>query len=164
MKTDNISEVIKSIDDHLEGMIRGVEEAKKDVAAQVFKKVVKRSPVWSGPYVKNHRIGIGKIDRRSGKSASAVGSVFPPKMSEAEAQALKAEISEWETGILKGKKINLETPIYISNSIGHAVQVEYIGWKKTPAHHVYGLTYEEILVKLDNIIKVSLSENAKIKK
>jgi hypothetical protein len=84
---------------------------------------------------------------------------------EAEAEALKSEIAEWETGILKRKKVDLEKPIYISNSIGHARNVEYIGFQSmTQPYRVYGLTYQEVLAKLHNLVKISLSENAVMKK
>ena len=165
MKTDNIDEVCQSLDRIANGILEAAAEAKKDVAAEVFKGVAKRSPVWSGPYVKSHRIGIGKIDKRSAKPAIGIDGKLPPKMPEAEAEALKSEIAEWETGILKRKKVDLEKPIYISNSIGHARNVEYIGFQSmTQPYRVYGLTYQEVLAKLHNLVKISLSENAVMRK
>ena len=165
----------QSLDDFVKGAIDAATDAKKEAAAECFKRVVKKSPVWSGPYVKSHKIGVGKIDRRAAKSViqadmensqqgMASEILYPQKMSSAEAAALKSELNEFETRILLGKKVNIDIPIYVSNSVSHASEVEYIGWKKTGPYHVYGLTAEEMKTRLSQILKLKVSQNADLKK
>jgi hypothetical protein len=155
--------VKRSLDDFIEGAIEAAEETKKKAAAECFRAVMKKSPVWSGQYIRSHRVGIGKLDKRHGKSSLGSSFAFPPKMEESAANSLKASLNEFETRILLGKKISIDKSIYISNSIGHAADVEYIGWKYTGPHHVFGLAAEKMKTRFPQILKLEVSQNAKLK-
>jgi hypothetical protein len=166
----------QSLDDFVRAAIEAVEETKKTAAVKCLGKVITKSPVWSGPYVKSHHIGVGNIDLRSEQPFfGTLDEVIMNKLSDGQALSLKRECYQKEKSKLKNN-IPIETPVYVSNSIGYANAVEYgfstniSGGRSGGAsitvqpHHVYGLTVEEIKINLPNILKLEVSKNIKLNK
>ena len=113
-------------------------------ANATMKSLVSLSPVWSGSYVKSHRVGINFKDPRHAPVHHIVHVAlnnwyFPvSKMSSAMATRLRNKVAE-----VREKNLSAAKPgdkIIISNSIDYAPTVEYIGWEKTGPYHVYAKT------------------------
>jgi len=162
----------QSLDDFVKGAIDAAADAKKEAAAECFKRVVKKSPVWGGGYISSHNIGIGVIDKSidHGPNENIPEAMlidpetgFGIQLSIAQKVELRASMSAKANSVI-GQQVNIEVPIYVSNSMYHANRVEYIGWNKTGPYHVYGLTAEEMKTRLSQILKLKVSQNADLKK
>jgi len=118
---------------------------KRAIAREAFRRIVRRSPVSSGNYVKSHRVGISKTESGRGISRGhepVLPFAFSNKVPEATAEGIKAQVLAKRIPYISRAK--LHDVITISNSIPYAHIVEYVGWKKTSAYHVYGLTAQEL--------------------
>jgi len=148
---------------------KGEKTYKQELTQEAFKSLVDLSPVSTGSYVLSHRIGINQKDtsvtlkkgpnpglykvlafgnpaRASALHEKAVFRSLKKAKTTAKPKALK-QINK------KLKKIGPDDSVIISNSIPHAVNVEYVGWMKTPPYQVYGLTYEYLRLKEKSIMK-----------
>jgi len=110
-------------------------ELRVSLAREAFTRIVARSPVSTGSYCLSHRISVG-----GSRDPSVTRKIFVTNDQEAvKTTALKQ--------LAKLLNVGPFDPITISNSISHNINVEYIGWKKTPAYHVFGLTFIELFIK-----------------
>jgi hypothetical protein len=121
--------------------IQRLDIAKQEIAKEIFTRVITRSPVDTGSFCLSNKVGIGVIDH------SKVFKTVPAL----NATAIKAEALA--AGVAKIMSSGSADTIYISNSIPHALIVEKLGWKNTPAYFVYGLSLAGVRVKLPQIIK-----------
>jgi hypothetical protein len=115
----------QEIKDHVSDVIR-------NAALEAINVIVFASPVWSGAYVKSHRLSIN-----GSPVAKAIESPFRigPKMSKFKADLLR---------IMVRKKLQSEYRIIspfqlvvIKNEAKHCLDVEYLGSAKYGAHYVY---------------------------
>jgi len=129
---------------------RTVTNVTKAIVKDVYTRIVNKSPVWTGSYVSSHRIGIDKIDGTiTDLHPDEFTDRFPPQADFMEAERFKAEAMDQ-----KFRMDILQYPlkkVIISNSIHYADKVEYLGWKKTPAYHVYGLSREETVASINTV-------------
>jgi hypothetical protein len=130
------------------GIKRDLIQQKRLAARMTLRKLLNRSPARSGSYMKSHNVGISKTEtgRGIGKSHAKVhiGKPFLPEMNNAERLSLAAQLYAQKNGYISAARLNDSITIY--NVIPYANQVEYLGWVKTPAHHVYGLTVAEMQI------------------
>lgn len=115
------------------------------------------SPVWSGDYVKSHRVGIQKTSAGRGVGLGShpvtPGKFAIPKMSESKAISLKNELYQKKKGYISTAQP--KDSIVISNNIHYADRVEFIGWIKTRPHYPYTLTMQDMRIKFPIIVKTS---------
>jgi len=110
--------------------------AVRTVAHEVYNHIVNNTPIWTGSYMLSHRVGINQkssepptyVNQEEGFLGLAPGQADEYR-SRAYSRILDLSIQD-----------NIQF-VYISNDIGHAADVEYIGWANTPAYHVYGKAY-----------------------
>lgn len=123
---------------------------------EALRRIVERSPVWTGAYVKSHRVGIKKSKTGRGFSGThepvvfaPPGGPYPKRMSEAQANALRKQIYNK----LKSRisRVEIGDTVAIFNNIPYADRVEFIGWPPpewtgmSPGpYHVYSLTKAEM--------------------
>jgi len=139
--------------------------AKQDLARKTLAKLVARSPVLTGQYILSHKVGINEPDlsyehtlptlklRKNISKGKQIGTNIGVNRRSVEMKAKSV-------GQQKIMQAGYKDTIYISNSVPHAVNVEYLGWAKKPALHVYGLTKAEMRLQAQAIVKAF--ENKKL--
>ena len=147
-----MSKFKKEIDDFKQDLLEDIATVKRRLADETFDAVVRNSPVpkgstagveapfSKGSYVKSHRIGI------NGNSAT------PPTRLMAANPAAPMEAAA-EKRHLKGIK-PFDT-VVLHNDIGHAPEVEHIGWAKTRPYEPYRKAFDFIIKrfrKLDGLL------------
>lgn len=123
---------------------------KREMARQALSYMIKLSPVWTGAYVKSHKVGVNSVDGTFEQPDPFMNLL--KKKTEAQAYAIKAETEAVNTAKLQAAT-RIFDEIYISNSAPHAMMVEYIGWKKTGPYHIYKKTQLKVKSIGANIIK-----------
>ena len=117
---------------------------KNKFATDYIKQLIVASPFYTGSYINSHSIGINLINYNFNylpHGSTSRGEVSASVLARAAAKIKTA--GEFDT-------------IYISNSIPHAINVEYTGWEfpglanagSIAAYHTYGLTYQAMRMKL----------------
>ena len=132
MKNDT-SQIKKAFGQAKQGIKEASREFRIDVATKAFKRIVARSPIHTGSYVLSHRIGV------KAKDSSVAMRLFPAVNKEGVKKEALGEL-------IKLKQVGPFDTIIISNCIPHNINVEYVGWKHTPAYQVYGLTFIELFM------------------
>jgi len=149
----------EDIDKFLEQLETGVNKRKRKLALTAAKKLTNKSPVLTGLYVKNHKVGIDKINTKMtgeywmdlpGMDKFGVLFYATPKSIVNQLAKKKKAFEKMKTKIMITK---LSDTIFISNPVYYADIIEYIGWEKTPARHVYGLTAGELILAAPAIMK-----------
>jgi len=136
MASTTLPQLSKQFDRASEEINQSCQIAIKNIATEVYAQVIENTPIWTGSYLLSHRVGI------NGKSSE------PPTYTnqDIEFTGLSQDtVSAYKDQAWK-RILSIETSeqiesVYISNDIGHAAHVEYIGWTMTPAYHVYGKAY-----------------------
>ena len=140
---------------------------KRKSAEKAFTKLVRRSPVWTGAYVRSHQIGIGKPDlsyvQISFKSRpelwefSSSPRGLPPRASAGQAASIKNGMMNRK---MKLKNVKSTEAIYLTNSVPHAKNVEYLGWpdfKHSPnPYYVYTRTALEMPATIRRMMRIKL--------
>jgi hypothetical protein len=137
------------------GIKRDVVKAKRLAARIALKKLLNRSPARTGSYMSSHNIGISKskTGRGIGQKFTSISPDFTgaqiqenigfmPRMLGPAKLALAASLYAKKNTRISTAQLGDTITIY--NVIPYADKVEYLGWKKTPAYHVYGLTVAEL--------------------
>lgn len=134
----------KKFEEQLDAFVDRVEAevwfAKIIAARFVAKKLVEFSPVWSGPFVKSHRLGIDWKDPtyQIFKTVDDTAVMLAMKVSSTKAKAIKNAVlaklqnEAFEIGIKDNKVI-------LSNCIPYGPAVEYLYGPRN-GYHVYGKT------------------------
>lgn len=99
----------------------------KKVAGEMLRQVVTRSPVDSGAYRGNHRVGVGSVDTTADKSQT-------------ENTAIQRGVATIQAGGGLGKIV------YISNSLPYATKIEF-GHSMQAPNGVYALSFQSIVNK-----------------
>lgn len=140
----------KDIDNFLDQLKTGINKKKNRFALVAAKKLTNRSPVLTGLYVRNHKVGIGKINTKMtgeywmdlpGMDKFGITVFAKPKSETKQNIKRKKAFTKMRPKITAAK---FENHIFISNRVHYANEVEYIGWKRTGPYHVYGLTSGEL--------------------
>lgn len=120
--------------------------------------VIERTPVWTGSYLLSHRVG---INAKSTEPPTYINqhpefNGLTPGEEEAYRQKAMMQANKIQTA----QNIN---SVWVSNGIGHAPDVEYIGWPSgKPPYHTYGLTYTWLKASMPSTlagtIKITMSK------
>ncbi len=152
MDDANTKEFFIELDEFVDEIEHDVKAIMHKTAEYAFEQVVKLSPVWAGDYVKSHRIGINSIDpsfTATDFSPDQSFGMYPDKVSPPVAAAFRAAALNRTNEIMVEK---LGDTIYISNSAGHAEDVEFGSPDgKTPERHVYHQATQKTKVYLENL-------------
>jgi hypothetical protein len=111
-----------------------IDDFRNQIAEDLVKRIIARSPVQTGSYVLSHRVGADGADNSIAMRPDTYIEQNPDGLRTQVLADLAAEIKRVPKGV----------SIYVSNSVGHAPNVEYIGWKRRGPYHVYGLSVMEI--------------------
>ena len=106
-------------------MVENVDSFTKKVAGEMLQQVVMRSPVLTGQYRGNHRVGINSINPTANDDTSG---------------ALEKGIATINGSVVYGKMI------YISNSLPYATKIEF-GHSKQAPNGVYALSFQSVVSK-----------------
>lgn len=99
----------------------------KRIAGEMLQQVVMRSPVDSGAFRGNHRVGVGSVDTTADKSQT-------------ENNALQRGLATIQSGGGLGKIV------HISNSLPYATKIEF-GHSMQAPNGVYSLSFQSITNK-----------------
>ena len=108
-------------------VLEDADDFSKKVAGEVLQQVVTRSPVDSGAFRSNHRVGVGSVDTTADKSQT-------------ENTALQRGVATIQAGGGLGKIV------YISNSLPYATKIEF-GHSMQAPNGVYALAFQSITNK-----------------
>lgn len=130
-------------------------EAHDDVAMIVYrttvfalKTIVENSPVWSGAYVRSHRLSVnGAPVAEPVQSPKEIG----PRLPDAAAIALRKLVFQ-EQMAHYGEKLPFST-VVISNDADHARLVEFVGTGFVNARYVYTRTADKVRAKLHTLTR-----------
>jgi hypothetical protein len=129
------------VDDYLKRLKKVINKSKQNMAKAGLNELIKSSPVWTGAYIKSHKVTANKIDSQHEPVIeffiiNQITYNFGPKMLAAAVQALKIQtLAKLATKI---SATDFNDTIYISNSIPYANQIEYLGWEKSGPYHTFG--------------------------
>lgn len=108
-------------------VLEDADDFSKKVAGEMLQQVVTRSPVDSGAFRGNHRVGVGSVDTRADKSQT-------------ENNALQRGLATIQSGGGLGKLV------YISNSLPYATKIEF-GHSMQAPNGVYSLSFQYVSSK-----------------
>ena len=108
-------------------VLEDVDDFSKKVAGEMLQQVVTRSPVDTGAFRGNHRVGVGSVDTTADKSQT-------------ENTAIQRGIATIQAGGGLGKIV------YISNSLPYATKIEF-GHSMQAPNGVYALSFQSIANK-----------------
>lgn len=156
-------------------------EVMRIAARETAKEIISRSPVRSGAYIKSHILDIGRDKIRTTRIERIVTKIkairsmitglftgvhtkdpakwhapmFPAYLSQVQEQKLRKLRLQELTAEIEARMNNKVDTVTFRNNIPYAVNVEYTGWRVTPAYHVYGLAKLAVAAKEKVIIKVA---------
>ena len=108
-------------------VLEDADDFSKKVAREVLQQVVTRSPVDSGAFRGNHRVGVGSVDTTADKSQT-------------ENTAIQRGVATIQAGGGIGKIV------YISNSLPYATKIEF-GHSMQAPNGVYALSFQSAVNK-----------------
>lgn len=108
-------------------VLEDADDFSKKVAGEILSQVVTRSPVDSGAYRGNHRVGVGSVDTTADKSQT-------------ENTAIQRGVATIQAGGGIGKIV------YISNSLPYATKIEF-GHSMQAPNGVYALSFQSVVNK-----------------
>lgn len=108
-------------------LLEDADDFSKKVAGEMLQQVVTRSPVDSGAFRGNHRVGVGSVDTTADKSQT-------------ENNALQKGLATIQSGGGLGKIV------HISNSLPYATKIEF-GHSMQAPNGVYALSFQSIANK-----------------
>lgn len=108
-------------------VLEDADDFSKKVAGEMLSQVVTRSPVDSGAYRGNHRVGVGSVDTTADKSQT-------------ENTAIQRGVATIQAGGGLGKIV------YISNSLPYATKIEF-GHSMQAPNGVYALSFQSVVNK-----------------
>ena len=108
-------------------VLEDADDFSKKVAGEVLQQVVTRSPVDSGAFRGNHRVGVGSVDTTADKSQT-------------ENTAIQRGVATIQAGGGIGKIV------YISNSLPYATKIEF-GHSMQAPNGVYALSFQSVVNK-----------------
>ena len=107
-------------------VLKDADELTKKITGDMLQQVITRSPVDSGAFRGNHRVGIGVVDATANKDDTE--------------NPLQKGLATIQAGGGLGKIVN------ISNSLPYAVRLEN-GWSQQAPLGVYSLSFQAVLNK-----------------
>ena len=108
-------------------VLEDADDFSKKVAGEMLQQVVTRSPVDTGAFRGNHRVGVGSVDTTADKSQT-------------ENTALQRGVATIQAGGGLGKIV------HISNSLPYATKIEF-GHSMQAPNGVYALAFQSITNK-----------------
>ena len=108
-------------------VLEDADDFSKKVAGEMLGQVVTRSPVDSGAYRGNHRVGVNSVDTTADKSQT-------------ENTAIQRGVATIQAGGGIGKIV------YISNSLPYATKIEF-GHSMQAPNSVYALSFQSVVNK-----------------
>ena len=108
-------------------VLEDADDFSKKVAGEMLSQVVTRSPVDSGAYRGNHRVGVNSVDTTADKSQT-------------ENTAIQRGVATIQAGGGIGKIV------YISNSLPYATKIEF-GHSMQAPNGVYALSFQSVVNK-----------------
>jgi hypothetical protein len=108
-------------------VLEDADDFSKKVAGEMLAQVVTRSPVDSGAYRGNHRVGVNSVDTTADKSQT-------------ENTAIQRGVATIQAGGGLGKIV------YISNSLPYATKIEF-GHSMQAPNGVYALSFQSVVNK-----------------
>lgn len=108
-------------------VLEDADDFSKKVAGEMLQQVVTRSPVDSGAFRGNHRVGVGSVDTTADKSQT-------------ENNALQKGLATIQSGGGLGKIV------HISNSLPYATKIEF-GHSMQAPNGVYALSFQSVVNK-----------------
>lgn len=105
-------------------VLEDADDFSKKVAGEMLQQVVTRSPVDSGAFRGNHRVGVGSVDTTADKSQT-------------ENNALQRGLAAIQSGGGLGKIV------HISNSLPYATKIEF-GHSMQAPNGVYALSFQSV--------------------
>lgn len=108
-------------------VLEDADDFSKKVAGEMLQQVVTRSPVDSGAFRGNHRVGVGSVDTTADKSQT-------------ENTAIQRGVATIQSGGGIGKIV------YISNSLPYATKIEF-GHSMQAPNGVYALSFQSVVNK-----------------
>ena len=125
----------KQVDAIMQRIATRANRRKNAIATIIYRRIISTSPLWSGAYVDSHHIGIGRTNTRVSKIQTGLYN----RASNSKARQIRSVAMARELSRLK--KASLNHKIIISNSIKHAKNIEYLGFKRgtftSPPRYVY---------------------------
>ena len=107
-------------------VLRDADQFTKKIAGEMLQQVITRSPVDSGAFRGNHRVGIGALDPNANKADTS--------------NPLQKGLATIQSGGGLGKLV------FISNSLPYAVRLEN-GYSKQAPIGVYSLSFMSVVNK-----------------
>jgi len=170
----------KKFEDQLDAFVDRVEAQvwfTKIIAARfVVDKLVQFSPIWSGAYIKSHRLGIGRKDRSHEPYITVEG--FESMMARRLTPSAMIRVIEYVTDKLKDQAFDIKKNtdyVHITNSIPYGDQVEYLGWSgwskeggqvamdSTRAYHTYAKARLALIANKKGILAKAKTNVEKVK-
>lgn len=107
-------------------VLKDADQFTKKITGEMLQKVILASPVDSGAFRGNHRVGIGALDPNANKADTS--------------NPLQKGLATIQSGGGLGKLV------FISNSLPYAIRLEN-GWSQQAPLGVYSLSFQAVLNK-----------------
>ena len=139
--------------------------AKQELAKKTLAKLVSKSPVLTGQYIRGHKVSLNSRSQDVGTAPATLKMRKNPLKGKQIGTNIGVDRRSIEMSV-KGKGLqtimqaSYDDVIYISNNVPHRFFVEFLGWPGVPAYHVYGMNKLEMLAQAKAIVKAY--ENKKI--
>ena len=130
-----VKEMHEAVKNFIDKTEEQANDLKCDMADVFFRAVVNRSPVKTGTFCINNRIGIGR--------PNLIFNQYIGRRSRADAMA---RARRHLRGLTRARKMPLETPIYITNRTPYGPLLEN-GWSRQAPMGIYRLAWAETKFK-----------------